>query len=419
MPEFNHFERAIAKNLARAPILKSIIKLAYSHVVFICNKKKYLVKSVSELRPCSLLGVESFFGYYDKCPENPKGLILSHLTTKQTSTSPSLGRDVEIALFSKCFSEKLWSAAICAYNWQQGSRLHWLTDELFIYNDFNSNNNSYVSKVVSSISFNLVKVFDLPVQESFKADYFLSLNYRRLMALRPDYGYRNLPPMTKAELERLDTDGIWKVHYKTGASELLISLQQICSIEPSALFPEAMHKVNHVMISPDGSQFIFLHRYLIGRRRFDRLMLANSQTGELRLLSDYGMVSHCHWADGNTILGYMRGPGDKDAFWIIDAVSGSFTHFPALDGLGDGHPNVHGDWFVVDTYPDKARMQHLNLVNWKTGEVKKLGEFFHGFKYHGETRCDLHPRFSACGKKVYFDSVFSGKRKLYAMELDS
>jgi hypothetical protein len=131
------------------------------------------------------------------------------------------------------------------------------------------------------------------------------------------------------------------------------------------------------------------------------------------------MVSHYFWVDDKTLLCYMRGPGKKDAYWLVDIDSVSFEHFAGLDGLGDGHPHVHGDWFIADTYPNKSRMQQLNLINWKTGEVKNLGEFFHGFEFKGETRCDLHPRFSPCGKKVYFDSVFSGKRRLYKMDLVS
>jgi Tol biopolymer transport system component len=57
------------------------------------------------------------------------------------------------------------------------------------------------------------------------------------------------------------------------------------------------------------------------------------------------------------------------------------------------------------------------LCNWKTNEVKKIGEFFHGFNFVGETRCDLHPRLSSDGKTVFFDSVFEGRRRLYCMEL--
>ena len=417
MSSFNPIERAMARALGKFPFIKKLVKTAYSRLVYINHKKSYRFKSVCTLNSYDL-DTEGFFGYYDKSPANKDGLILGHLSNTPTSSLASKDNSIEVALFSPGLVDKVWSASTFAFNWQQGARLHWLNDELFIYNDFDPSKQAYVSKVVSSVSFEHVKRFDYAVQDSYGTDYFLSLNYRRLMALRPDYGYRNLPDLTDEELKRLDNDGIWKVDYQTGEAKLLVSLEQMCAIAPYEASSDALHKANHFMISPNGSQFIFLHRYFVGQRRFDRLMLADSLTGDLKLLSGYGMVSHCFWADDKTILGYMRGPENKDAYWLVDTETGSFTHFSALDGLGDGHPHVHGDWFVADTYPDKARMQHLNLVNWKTGEVKQLGEFFHGFEYSGETRCDLHPRFSPCGKKVYFDSVFSGKRKLYEMEID-
>jgi Tol biopolymer transport system component len=62
-------------------------------------------------------------------------------------------------------------------------------------------------------------------------------------------------------------------------------------------------------------------------------------------------------------------------------------------------------------------MQNLILINMRNNEIIEVGEFFHGFKYKGETRCDLYPRFSPDKKYAFFDSVFSGRRQLYKMEL--
>jgi hypothetical protein len=417
MTSYNHIERAIAKILSKNSSLKKLAKYVYSRWVFIYHKKRNKFQTDFALKSYEA-DIESFFGYYDKPPANESGLVLAHLSIIPTVELPRSDKCIEVALFSPGFMKKLWSVKTAAYNWQQGARLHWLSDELFVYNDFDAEKRTYVSKVVSSVTFEQVKEFDYAVQDSFGTDYFFSINYRRLMVLRPDYGYRNCPVLTEIEIKSLDNDGIWKVDYQSGDAILLISLQQMCLESPRDDFGVGMHKVNHLMISPDGSQFIFLHRYLVGQRRFDRLFLADSHTGEFKILSEYGMVSHCFWLDDRTLLGYLTGPKNKDAYWLVDVQTGVFRHFPALDRLGDGHPHVCGDYFVTDTYPDKARMQHLNLVNWKTGEVIRLGEFFHDFEYDGETRCDLHPRFSCCGNKVYFDSVFSGKRKLYEMDLE-
>lgn len=417
MSNYSALERSIARVLNKFPALKQLIKRTYSKVMYVKSRKPYRYQTSGKINFISD-NIESFFGYYDKTPANNKGLVLTHLSDKNTTEHPSSKQTIEVALYSPGLVKKLWSARTAAYTWQQGARLHWLDDEYFIYNDFDAERSRYVSKVVNAATLKQERVFDLPVQDSAGKNYFLSLNYQRLMALRPDYGYRNIVNTDNFDLKRLDNDGIWKVDYLTGDFKLLISLEDIVSFEPKPDFDEAIHKVNHIMISPLGDQFIFMHRYFIGRRRFDRLLLANAITGRLSELSAYEMVSHCCWVDNETILGYMRGPNLKDCYWLLNTQNKQFKELDVLEGLGDGHPHVNGDWFITDTYPDKARMQQLNLVNWKNNEVKFLGEFFHGFQYNGECRCDLHPRLSPCGKKVYFDSVYSGKRKLYEMEID-
>lgn len=46
-------------------------------------------------------------------------------------------------------------------------------------------------------------------------------------------------------------------------------------------------------------------------------------------------------------------------------------------------------------------MQHLYLYHIKTCELFPLLELYHGLKYTGECRCDLHPRFSKDGRYVF------------------
>src|SRR5690554_650219 len=418
MSNYNSLERTIARFLARFPIVKQLAKTAYSRLVYLRSKKNYRQHSLAQPIAFTTVNQSSFFGYYDKSPSNSKGWVIACTTQGSTSAIPSLNNPVNLVVFDTQ-GDVLLSQPLAAYNWQQACRAQWITDDLLIYNDFDSQQQRYISHVLSVEQKAIIKSFNYPVQDSFTTDYFISLNYQRLMTLRPDYGYRNLPNLAPAELDSLGQDGLWKVDYATGEAKLLISLTQACQHQPRSEFSQGTHKVNHVMISPSGDKFIFMHRCLVAGRRLDRLFLADAETGDLKLLADYGMVSHCFWADGNTILGYMRGPDGKDAYWLLNVNTGEFNQFGAgqLEPYGDGHPHVHGDWFITDTYPNKARMQHLILCNLKTAEVKELGEFFHGFEYKGESRCDLHPRFSADGKAIFFDSVFTGKRQLYRMEL--
>ena len=418
MSSYNSLERTIARLLNNYPFVKKFSKLLYSRLVYLRNRKSYKSTSSRVVTAYSCDDVSTFFGYYDKSPVNSAGLVLACLTKADTSKKPSVEQQVELAVFD-VKGDVVLKIGVDVHNWQQGCRAHWLDSDLFIYNDFDVETESYISCVYSVSNRKQIKRFAMPVQDSFANKYLISLSYQRLMTLRPDYGYRNLPDLNDRQLADLDSDGLWKIGYEAGEVELFLSISDICRLKPNDAFFGAVHKVNHVMISPDGSQFIFMHRYIIGGQRFDRLILASANTFEMRLLSDFGMVSHCFWADSHTILGYMRGPDGIDSYWLINVVTGEFSKLPCkgLKVYGDGHPHVSGDWFITDTYPDKARMQHLLYCNWKTGEVKEVAEFFHGFGFDGESRCDLHPRLSPDGKSVYFDSVFSGKRQLYRMEL--
>lgn len=420
MSTYSSFERIIARKLDCFPVVKRFAKCAYSRLVYLTAGKTSKYKAVREIIAIGKGQKCVFFGYYDKCPENHEGWVLAQCSLCSSKKAPSALKNVALTVFDEQ-QRPVLEVPVIAYNWQQGCRAHWLNDELFIFNDFDSSHNRYSAQVYSIYTGRPVKVFQRPVQDSFGVEYFISLNYRRLMSLRPDYGYRNLPALGPDELNDLGSDGLWRVEYDSGTSRLLISLADACAVESPPDFASATHKFNHVMISPNGKQFIFIHRYFFDKRRFDRLLLADAETGKLQLISDYGMISHCCWADDKTVLGYLRGPNGKDGYWLIDVNSGDFQAFQheKLDAYGDGHPHVHGDWIITDTYPDKARLQHLLLCNWKTGEVAEVGKFFHGFQFSGEARCDLHPRFSRDGKFVYFDSVFTGQRQFYRMELPS
>lgn len=417
---YSNYERMIARFLSNLPFLKKIVKKYYSYVVYVFSKRKEKLQSDFEVKlVLKEHEQETFFGYFDKSPVNNSGFTLLHLSELNTTKLPSNQQSISIAVVGPQGGKRLVTSSF-AYNWQQGTRAHWINDDNFIFNDYDQATKEYISRVYSIQTMQQTRRFSFSVQDSYKDQYFLALNYRRLMAMRPDYGYRNLPALTEEELQQTDNDGIWKVSIETGQSELLLSIDNVKAIDHQSSFDNATHKVNHVSISRSGEHFIFLHRYFVGQRRVDRLMVSTTDGKEVKTLAAYGMVSHCFWADDSTILGYLRGPGEKDAYWLIDIHTGNMTHFAngVLDSYGDGHPHVVGDWFITDTYPDKARMQYLMLCNWKTGEVKRLGEFFHGFNFNGETRCDLHPRMSPDGNSVFFDSVFSGKRQLYRISLN-
>lgn len=185
------------------------------------------------------------------------------------------------------------------------------------------------------------------------------------MTLRSDYGYRNLPFPDDTEMRDLASDGIWRVDYATGQKSLIVVLGDLIRIKPIPNFGDSLHKINHVMISPDGEKFIFIHRWYHKGRRFDRLLLFRNN--KIEVLADDSMVSHMCWINNDTVFGYLRYNGIA-GFYFIDLQSGITEPCKELETLnnGDGHPSCYKDWIIIDSYPDKSRMQHLTLFNYST-----------------------------------------------------
>lgn len=421
MAQFSSKERLIARALSATPRLKAAVKRAYVTLNYILHRKTYKIKlinvniegGIEYIGPLHA-GDETFYGYYDHSPENVEGLVVFNETPLRTSAKPSPTLPMSINVYNLKSKHTTQIGRSTSFNWQQGCRAMWVGRDKLVYNMFDGKR--YVAELYDTHSQESVRRYPLPVQDSFGERWYLSVNYSRIMRLRPDYGYRNLPLPKDAEMKALDRDGIFRVEYATGKSTLIVSLAQMAALTPDPSMEGAMHKANHVMISPDGKHFIFIHRWYEGGRRHDRLLLW--EAGELRILSDERMVSHMCWTGNESLFGYLRHDG-KDGFWSIDLNTGDFTPCDALNdlGYGDGHPSCHGDWIMTDSYPDKSRMQHLTLFNRATGKVYPLIEVFHGLRYSGESRCDLHPRFSPEGTRIYFDTVQSGRRTLSYIQL--
>jgi hypothetical protein len=414
MSSFSKKERYFATILNAFPRLKYILKIVYIYLNALLYWKKYVIKfqlkeisNIQHIYP----NEESFFGYYDKSPINRNGIIISHVSKEElTKHTPKGKRTIQIILSKENSKETINVGETSSYNWQQGARAHWLSDDLLIYNDFDKSMKKYVSKVFSLADNMNIKTFDYPVQDSYNTQYFLSINYRRILSLNPDYGYRNQPSLTSSVINKLDNDGIWKIDYSSGKSILLHTLQSIVDCGYKDMFASCKHIVNHIMISPDGKSFIFIHRFYHDKRRIDRLIYSNFTS--LRVLLDFGMVSHYCWINNNTFGGYFN-VKNRPGFYFYNISTQQITECDEINNLilGDGHPCCYKNWIVFDTYPDRSRMQKLILYNIKTKQIIPILDLFHSVHYMYQTRCDLHPRFSIDGKQVFFDTVYTGKRQ--------
>jgi hypothetical protein len=198
---------------------------------------------------------------------------------------------------------------------------------------------------------------------------------------------------------------------------LLLSINDVLSVKGKILNIGGKHCINHILIAPDGKSFMFIHRYRVEGKKYDRLMVYDFK--ELRCILDDPLQSHFCWLDNHTIMGYC-GYGGEIGWFQADTINGKVKKLVELTKAHpkNGHPTPHGDWIVVDSYPNLSRMQELHAYNRKTKEVILLAEFYHDMQHHNYNRCDLHPRFTPDGKAIYVDTLYSGKRQLVKINVN-
>jgi len=410
---YNSTERLIAKLLSNTPVLKRFLKKTYQTINYIIYHRPYKYKSDFEIVQ---LGddTESFFGYYDKSPVNQNGkYMIYHKSSYPSNKKPVADQPISVVLYDLMQHKEICLFPSSAWNWQQGTKLQWISASRFIFNDYDKERDIYISKIVNAENGEIEKVIDFPVYEAGE-DFAISLNFSLLNLMRPDYGYRN---MKSYHEHKQSEDGICWIDFKSNSSKLLLSLDDCIHLHARQNMNNARHWINHIMLAPDQKHFIFLHRWNKDGRKYDALILSDLAGKELRCLADDDMVSHCCWINNTEIIAYMRAKNSGDKYYRINIVTGSreILGKGIIDNYGDGHPGVYDQMLLFDTYPNKARMKELFVFDMNTAKIVKLAEFFESLCYYGETRCDLHPRWSPDGKEVFFDSVHSGKRHLYKL----
>ena len=384
-----------------------IIKEIVRHLLYVIKRKTYKERSyfgssIDAVRDS--IEHEYFYGYYDKSPEC-NGLVLFHEMNDGY---------VNVVVKDLISGKEKTIANTNACNWQLGTRAQWIDDDTIAYNDFDGK--EYICRLFSLKKGEVVNSYEKPIQDYSRKGYFLGVNYQRLRSYAKEYGYYCLPELSDSEFDDYENDGIWKIDKASGEITLLLTIKDVMECEPIEQFKIGKHFVNHIMISPNGGAFIFIHRYYVGKERYDRLMYYDFKT--LKCLFSDKLQSHYCWLDDEHVFGY-GGYHGKNEFHTIDIRSGEVEVCEELTSIHpkDGHPTCHGDWVIVDSYPYYSRMQELVAFNLKTKENKLLLEVFHDMRHKGYDRCDLHPRFSDDGKRVYFDTLYSGKRQLCSIDV--
>lgn len=418
-------EQKINYQLNKYPVIKKVIKRAYQLGCYAVSKKVKSEGNIVRISPNDKK-YEYFFGYYDKSPWDTTGRYMICMRAKDTWSVPDPLGTSDILLVDTIDNNSVRKIATThTWNVQQGCMAQWLGPDFknrILYNDMRDG--KYCS-VVQNVVTGDEKVFPVPAYTvSADGKIALSLDFSRLHSLRLGYGYAALPEVTK-NVALPDTTAIWKMDIETGEVTELLKYTDFANFQPRPEMQEegSIHKVNHLMLSPNGKRFMVLYRWFCGQRKYTRLVTCNVDGTDMYVLSDDDMVSHCYWKNDEEIIAFERKKEFGPGYYLMKDKTQEWTHlWHHLSN--DGHPSycpVDNHLVVTDSYPNRARVADIKLLRDDDPEAKQMrviARVFAPFKYDNDTRCDLHPRWSKDGKKVCFDAIFEGHRGLYIVNVD-
>lgn len=409
-------ESKINYQLNKYPKIKKVVKRIYQRMMYMISPKIKSEGNFYCITPND--EYEYFFGYYDKSPWDATEQYMLCLRAENTFKDVAPNTSADILLIDLENNNKMdVLGRTHTWNVQQGCMLQWLGPDFknrIIYNDLREG--QYCS-IIFNIKTKKEQKIKMPIYSvSNDGEFALSLDFSRLHRLRKGYGYSNLDDKTKDE-KIPDKPCIWRVNLKENTTEPILKYSDFVKFEFRPEMESAEHKVNHIMISPNGKRFMVLHRWFNGERKYTRLVTANCDGTDMYNLSDDDMVSHCCWKSNVEVFAYERKEKGGNGYYLMKDKSNDYIRYwPDFDR--DGHPTFspNGEFILTDTYPDRRRMASIYVIksdDLTVGNTKSVIRVFAPFRYDNDTRCDLHPRWNRAGDKICFDSVFEGRRRMY------
>lgn len=321
-----------------------------------------------------------FFGYYGICPWNKSGRYLICLESGFQDHMPSPEEPALIGLVDSSTGAFLAVGETHAWNFQQGTMLHWnpLSPDLeIIYNDRRKDR---IASTILNVRTGKKRELPRPINAvSHNGKYALSLTYGRLGRLRKVVGYAGIKD-PNPDSAHPENDGVFLMDMTSGRSKLVVSIQRVYAML-KADHPELRDSpmwFNHTVFNKGDTRFFFLARTRKSGGGLETGMFTADLDGsELRQVIPYGKsVSHFDWRNDKEIVATFNLHGDGRAHVLFTDGKNNYQHLGEGRLDFDGHCSFSPDqrWLVTDCKNSKRLSQSLVLYDMKHNECTTLVE---------------------------------------------
>lgn len=367
-------------------------------------------------------GAHYFFGYYDMRATQGN----RHLAHRVTFMD-RLPQAEDVAQIGYLENGEFTPVAqTTAWNFQQGAMLqyHPFLPDVIYYNVFKDGKECTVTHNYATGE----KKYTDRATACISPDgrWGLSVNFARIYAFRPGYGYAGSVDPHPEENAPAD-DGIFLTDMHTGTSKLLVSYPALAKV--GGYGPEQKLLVNHITFNPASDRYVALVRDFPTPPRkaweWTTTLVVGDLQGSVRKLPSDTYASHYVWHDNDHLIIHSSAESaEKKSLYRINVADGTFTELdmPYFHERkqGDIHCNVSpdGNYVIGDGYPLNGYRTVVGY-NLQTGTYREL---FHARTVHPpvtDIRCDLHNVFAFDGRFISYDTTENGCRQIAMIPADT
>jgi len=362
-------------------------------------------------------GFHYFFGYYDLQPySGDNKLHLCHRVSFM-GRCPAPDEEARLGFLDTDSAAFHPIAGTTAWNFQQGAMLQWYDTNHILYN---TRENGKLCSAITNIHSGETRRLPLPLAAVRpEAGIGLSINFSRVFAFRPGYGYAGVPDPFHENAP--EGDGVFLVNLKSGESRQIVSIGELARAYPSPPCTDCKLVINHIGFNPSGTRFIFLLRNFPEKGLpWSTMLAASDLEGNVTVLSNFCWHSHYHWRDDETLLIESNHLGRKDLLLFDARRSGraEILRVPEVHETGI-HCSYSPDrrYILGDGYPGADEYRRLYLIDAATGQCRTAADVYSVPVTDKDARCDLHARWCPDGSRVSFDTTHNGRREIYELDM--
>ncbi|WP_442507415.1 hypothetical protein SH528x_006334 [Novipirellula sp. SH528] len=420
--------RNALKTIASATALASVGRISQAE-----QASAQAADSLPPVRQITRGPLNHWFGYYDKLEFDPANRFVLSGEVAFEHRTPRAADTIRVGMVDTADNDKwITLGKSSAWGWQQGCMLQWRpqSESEVVWND--RQGDQHVCRVMD-VRTKKLRTLPRPIYAlSGDGKWAITADFSRIQRMRPGYGYVGLTDPC-SQLRAPEDSGVWKMNMETGESELIFSLAAAARIDyQGKSLADKWNYFNHLLVSPDSSRFIVLHRWRESTgdgqdaepagRFTTRMFTVGMDGSDPYILDPSGETSHFIWRDPAHVCAWTKPTGKRSGFYLFRDQSDEVQTVGEGVMTQNGHntyvPHTDNEWILNDTYPQKgARTQDPYLYHVPSDRVVSLGHFYSPPEYTGEWRCDTHPRNSNDGKSVVIDSPHHEGRQLHLIDI--